>query len=576
MTASQTKAATSKRWRVKPEPPGLPAGEWPALIGRLLAHRGVRTTGEARAFFDTNAATGLFALPDLDRAVERLGRACRAGETVAVFGDFDVDGVTAAALLTEGLRSLGARPIPYLPHRVNEGYGLNTTAIGSLRALGATLLVTADCGTSSVQEIAFARGQGMDVVVLDHHTVPPQLPIGVAIVNPKRPDGRPSGRDPATKDEPAACGIAYYVLVALYDTLGRVPDEASMLELVALGTVCDLAPLVGENRRLVQRGLQAIGRTERPGLRALLDIAGGDPARVDTEAVGFGLGPRLNAAGRLAHARLAFDLLTSRDEDEAQRLATELDSLNRERQRATVTALALAEELMRDEGLPAVAGEPPLIMIGHEEFPSGIVGLIAARLADSRHRPAIAYERGAQTSRASARSIPEFDVTAALRTCPELFERFGGHRMAAGFTARNENLPAIKERLIAHAEEALHDLELTPSIDIDAELPLSALRGEEIRWLRRMAPYGVGNAEPTFLSRNVLVAERRAVGQDGRHLRLKLRDGALIWPAIAFRQEGDGIDEGAHIDVVYSISADRRTSDALELRVLDLRPAATA
>ncbi|MGB2694395.1 MAG: single-stranded-DNA-specific exonuclease RecJ [Dehalococcoidia bacterium] len=570
MTASQTKAPTSKRWRVKPEPPVLPAGEWPALIGTLLAHRGVRTTDEARAFFDTTAATGLFALPDLDRAVERLTRACHSGETVAVFGDFDVDGVTAAALLTEGLRSLGAQPIPYLPHRVNEGYGLNTTAIGSLRALGATLLVTADCGTSSVQEIAFARGQGMDVVVLDHHTVPPQLPIGVAIVNPKRPDGRPSGRDPATKEEPAACGIAYYVLVALHDALGRAPDEASMLELVALGTVCDLAPLVGENRSLVQRGLQAIARTRRPGLRALLDIAGGDAARVDTETVGFGLGPRLNAAGRLAHARLAFDLLTCGDEDEAQRLATELDSLNRQRQRATETALALAEELMAEEG------EPPLIMIGHEEFPSGIVGLIAARLADSRHRPAIAYERGAQTSRASARSIPEFDVTAALRTCPELFERFGGHRMAAGFTAKNENLPAIKERLIAHAAEELRGLELTPGIDIDAELPLSALRGEEIRWLRRMSPYGVGNPEPAFLSCNVLVAERRAVGQDGRHLRLKLRDGALIWPAIAFRQEGEGIDEGAHIDIVYSISADRRTSDALELRVLDMRLAVTA
>src|SRR3990170_1537430 len=265
-------SAIPKRWALRPEPDAIPTGAWPPLIGRLLASRGVGTAAGARAFFDASTPTPL-ALPDLDRAVARLARACRAGETVAVFGDFDVDGVTAAALLTEALSSLGARPIPYLPHRVNEGYGLNMDAISTLAGLGATLLVTADCGTSSIEEISFARRREMDVVVLDHHKVPERLPIATAIVNPKRIDGG--------TDEPAACGVAYYVLRALHDALGRPADEARMLELVALGTVCDMAPLNGENRRLVRAGLSALARTERPGLRALLAVAAIDPARID-------------------------------------------------------------------------------------------------------------------------------------------------------------------------------------------------------------------------------------------------------------------------------------------------------
>jgi single-stranded-DNA-specific exonuclease len=551
-------STAGKRWRVRPEPPVILRGDWPPLIGRLLAHRGVTSADEARAFFDGGTPPALPALPDLGPAVERLARACRAGEQVAVFGDFDVDGITSAALLTESLAALGARPIPYLPHRVDEGYGLNNEAIDSLRQLGATLLVSADCGTSSVEEIAHARRLDMDVIVLDHHKVPERLPLGALIVNPKRDD--------AIREEPAACGIAWYVLRALHDALGRPADEARLLELAALGTVCDMAPLAGENRRLVRDGLRALVRTERPGLRALMEVAAVDPARIDTEAIGFALGPRLNAAGRLAHARLAFDLLTTPDEERARDLAIELDSLNRQRQQATEAAVALAEELLADEG------DPPLLMLGHAELPAGIVGLVAARLVDARQRPAVVYQQGDEESRASCRSIPQFDITQALRDCPrELFVRFGGHRAAAGFTARNEHLPAIKERLLAIAGERLAGEELQPTIEIDAELPLAALRGEEIRWLARMAPHGIGNPEPTFLSRNVVVAERQNVGVDGKHLRLKLRDGAVSWPAIAFRQTGDGIEAGERIDLVYSLSADRRLSDGLELRVVDLR-----
>lgn len=553
-----TKTAPPKRWRVRTEPDVVPQGDWPPLIGRLLANRGLRTTVEAQAFIDNSPPP--IDLPDMERAVARLAAACRRGETVAVFGDFDVDGVTAAALLTEGLTSLGAKPLPYLPHRANEGYGLNVAAVASLAGLGATLLVTADCGTSNVTEIADAAMRGMGVVVLDHHTVPPLLPAADAIVNPKR--------DPNSKDEPAACGIAYHVLVALHGALGREVDDGSMLELAALGTVCDLAPMSGENRRIVRDGLRALGKTQRPGLRALMASAGLDPHRIDTEAVGFTIGPRLNAAGRMAHARLAFDLLTCRDEARGEELAAELGSLNRQRQQATEQAMALASDLLDDD-------DAPLLMLGHAELPAGIIGLVAARLAEAYYRPAVVYEQGDDLSRASARSIREFDLAGALRSCPELFERFGGHRAAAGFTARNEKLPEIKEKLQAHAGERLAGVDLAPAIEIDAEAPLASIRGDEIRWLGRLAPHGVGNPEPAFLSRNVQVVERKAVGADGDHLRLKLRDGPVVWPAIAFRHEGDGIEEGAPCDVVFTMSADRLSSDGLQLRVLDVRPTAT-
>ena len=526
--------------------------------GRILALRGVRSAQDASAFLDSEIRTAAPALPDLEPAVERLARACRSGETVAVFGDFDVDGVTAAAILSESLTSLGAKPLPYLPHRVDEGYGLNTNAIASLRDLGATLLVTADCGTSSIAEVAFATSLAMDVIILDHHTVPPQLPIGALIVNPKR--------DEHAVDEPSAGGIAHYVMLALHEAIGKVPDEGRMLELAALSTVCDMAPLTGENRRLVRDGLRALACTERPGLIALMECAGVDRARCDTESIAFALGPRLNAAGRMAHARLAFDLLTAPDEDTARPLAAEIDALNRERRQAQDDALALAEELLAEED------DAPLIMIGHPDFPLGIVGLVASRLVESRHRPAIVYQLGDDESRASARSIHEFHVTDALRECPELFVRFGGHRAAAGFTATNDNLPEIKERLIAAAERELSNADLSPVVEIDAEVPLSSLRGEEIRWLRRLAPHGQGNPEPVFLSRNATVLERKTMGADDAHLRLKLRDGNVTWPAIAFRQTGEGIVEGERADVVYAFSQDRIGNGALELRVLDVRP----
>ncbi len=580
-------SVTGRRWRLRGR---FPEGElerapYPALVRHLLWHRGVRTAAEASRFIE-GPATGSgehdpLLLPGMEEALSRLRQALRGGETVAVFGDFDVDGVTASAVLTQGLRELGAKVVPYIPDRFAEGYGLNLGALDTLRQAGARLVVTADCGTSSLAEVEYAGRLGMEVVILDHHTVPAQLPAAVATVNPKRPDSRYPER------ELASAGLAYKLMGALYESLGRAHSTGSgqawepqrYLDLVALGTVADMAPLQNENRWLVKRGIAALAQTQRPGLRALMEAAGIDPRLVDAEAIGYALGPRLNAAGRLAHARLAFELLLEEDGERAMQRALELTALNQERQRQTWAALELAQELLAEEDPRA-----PLIFIGHGEIPAGIVGLVAGRLAEERYRPAVVYEEGESTSRASCRSIPEFDITGALRKCSELMVRFGGHRAAAGFTAENDKLRALKEALLGQAEEGLAGVELTPVIDIDAAVPLHRMSGKMIQWLSALEPFGQGNPEPTFLSRDVEVADVRTVGSDGKHLRLKLRDpdgqgGRVTWPAIAFGLGPESpcqfeVQPGQRLDVVYSFSADRGAQGALELRVKDVAPAA--
>lgn len=559
--------ALTRRWRLRGRFPehALADTPYPPLVRHLLWHRGLRSAAEADAFIAGTLPDGgpdPLLLPDGGPAIDRLRRAVQDGETVAVYGDFDVDGITASAILIESLTELGARVVPYIPDRFSEGYGLNAAAVDTLRGQGATLLVTADCGTSSIAEFDHAGRAGMDVIVIDHHTVGSTLPPAVALVNPKRPDNRYPDR------ELASGGLAFRLMAGLYDALGQEWRPERFLDLAALSTVCDVAPLRGENRWLVKEGLRALARARRPGLRALMESAGVDPLRVDAGTIGYVLGPRLNAAGRLAHARLALDLLLEPDPGRAAEIALRLSALNQERQQATAAAMDLARELLADED-PAT----PLIFVGHAQIPAGIVGLVAGRLAEEYYRPAVVYERGEATSRASCRSIPEFDITAALRIRPDLLLRFGGHRAAAGFTAENDKLPALRQALLTHAREVLADVELSPVIDIDAQIPLHRVNGSLVQALTRLAPFGEGNPEPVFLSRGLEVADVRLLGSEGSHLRLKLRDPdgqgqRAVWPAIAFRRGGDDVAVGDRLDVVYSFGADNLVG-GLELRVID-------
>lgn len=556
-----------QRWRVLPSAPAeaLADSPFPPLIRHLLYHRGVRSPDEAARFLflEPWPESDPLRLPGIERSVERLAAAIESGEPIAVFGDFDVDGLAAAALLTQALQELGATVFSHVPHRFSEGYGLNVAAIDALWERGATLLLAADCGTSSVAEIEHACRLGMDTLVLDHHTIPSALPPALALVNPKL------GPADSPFAQLASVGVAYETMAALHQSLSAQPWEPlRFLDLVAIGTVADVAPLVRENRRLVKEGLAAIAGAERPGLRALIEVAGLRPEGIDTEAIGYGLAPRLNAAGRLAHAELSLRLLLAQDEADALDIARQLNALNRERQRQTEEALALAAELLAAEDPDA-----PLIFIGHPNISEGIVGLVAGRLAEERYRPTVVYQLGESESRGSCRSIPEFDIVGALRRQEHLLVRYGGHHAAAGFTVANRHLPALKAGLLEQAAAELADVEFLPTLEIDAELPLGSLRGEEIRWLQCFRPFGEGNPQPTFLSRRVLVAESRPVGSDGRHLRLKLKDGSVTWPAIAFDLGTRTAEPGPWVDVVYSLAADRQGEGALELRIQDLDPA---
>ena len=556
--------STRRRWRGRARPDVIPRGDWPELAGRLLALRGVTDDASAAAFLDKpGAQPDCTALPDIDIAIDRLSRAVGSAEHVAVYGDFDVDGVTSAAQLCEALSSLGAAPVPYIPDRFSEGYGLNIAAIETLHRDGATLLVTADCGTSSIDEVARARELGMDVIILDHHTVPPELPDATALVNP-----RVLGATPGGLLELATAGLAFHVAATLHAACDRTFDADAYLDVAALGTVCDMAPLIDENRRLVRAGLPAIARTRRPGLRALMEVSRTDVASLSAEDIGYRLGPRLNAAGRIAHAKLALELLMTRDDDRGRELAQQLDALNRERQERTMEAVDMATAMVE------AAGEPPaLIMVGHEDFSSGIVGLIASKLVNLYGRPAVAYERGATTSRASCRSIDDFHITDAMRSRPDLFVRFGGHRAAAGFTVQNARLDEVREHLIAEATRALAGRELAPILEIDCNLPLRQLRGEEIRWLARIGPFGIGNPQPMFLARGVTVMDARTVGNGDKHLKLRLRDGSITWPAIAFDMGAFPAGRGDRVDVVYALDLGR-SDGQLEIRVEDMRRAA--
>ena len=532
----------------------------PPVVGTVLAARGVTTREAAERFYKPHleGRHDPLLLPGIERALQRTRAAIEAHETIALFGDFDVDGVTSIALLKLALERLGATTIPYLPDRFREGYGLNVGAVDLLREEGASLLISADCGTSSVTEVAHANSLGLDAIVLDHHTVPSELPAALAVINPKR-EGSPY---PFT--ELAAVGVAYRFLQALYESLGRELPERDFLDLVALGTVVDVAPLEDENRAIVAAGLECMRTSPRPGVEALARIAGTKAGRIRSETLGFGLGPRLNAAGRMKHARTALDLLLAETPIAAQVVAEELDQLNRQRQEECERGLLEAHDLLG-------TSDDPLTMVGSERMHAGIIGIIAGRLVEARSRPAIVYEQGPETSRASARTFGDFDIVKAIRKESDLLVRHGGHRAAAGFTIRNEHLDLFRDRIVNTAAEQLAPEDLRPSITIDAEASLADLSGVEIRGLTQFEPCGHGNRRPVLLSRNVELRDARRVGSDGSHLKLKVREGASTWPGIAFRM-GE-MEPAGELDIVYSLSREWR-GERMELEVLDFAPSA--
>lgn len=572
------------RWIVAPKvPPDSPLsangdGIHPVLR-QILYNRGLTHPAEVQAFLENRylASRDPYELADMDRAVERIVKAIESGESMVVYGDFDADGVTSTVLLTETLRAMvddRRLVMPYIPDRVDEGYGLNLEAISNLRERGATLAISVDCGIRSPVEVAHAQAIGLDMIVTDHHSLGRVLPPAVAVINPKRSDSAYPER------MLAGVGIAFKLAQALRQAMPDRTnfDETNLLDLVALGTVADLAPLLGENRKLVAEGLGVLNEVRRPGLAALMNVSGLQPGTLTAESIGFALGPRINAAGRLSHAYDAARLLISTNAHTATEQARLLDELNQRRRTMTQQMSARAEAMVDPDSLIIIAGDP--------EFRSGIVGLVASRLAEHTYRPTIIMEKGEHESRGSCRSIPEFHITDALDQVADLLVRHGGHAQAAGFTIKNENLPEFTSRMTAIAEGELCERDLRPALTIDAEINLRDIDWAFFEYLAQLEPTGTENPTPLLLSRGVKVVSHRPVGTDGSHLQLFLVDSnhehtyrtgpgssGQAFPAIAFRQ---GVWAGRlpdTIDIVYRLSVNHwQGKSNLQLVVEDICP----
>jgi len=539
------------------------------IMRQVLFNRGYATDATARAYLraEANFDPSPFQMTGIPATVERVRYALDHNEPIAIYGDYDVDGVTATALFVQALRALGGNVRGYIPNRFDEGYGLNNEALSALQADGVKLVISVDCGIRSPDETAHARAIGLDLIISDHHQpADGDLPPAFAVINPKQVGDLYPDKDLA------GVGVAHKIVQALLDSIGTAAEgfqADDLLDLVALGTVADLAPLVGENRILVRKGLQKLRETKRQGLFSLAAVSDLPLSRITATSIGFTLGPRLNAAGRLESALAAFELLTTTDVKTAGDLAQQLNVQNRQRQEITRKIQAEAEAIV-------MADDPAadLFFAVHPDFNAGVVGLAAARLVETYYRPAVVGQISAETTRCSCRSIPEFNITEALDQCKDLLIRHGGHAAAAGFSVRNENLEALKERLKSLAMEQLRGRDLRQTLTADTEVPLSELKPELLKHLEYLQPTGYGNPEAVFVSRDVRVTNSRTVGAESKHLKLMVTDGRLTFDAIGFRLGHLQPDLPLRVDVLYTFESNEfngRTS--LQLNLKDVKPA---
>ena len=567
------------RWRL-PDPIDVPA-EAIALgrsLGlserqvRLLAGRGHGP--DALAAWVGRAEDGLHdpaLLPDAGAVVERVGLARRRGERVLVFGDFDADGLTGLAVLSEALGDIGLDVDVHVPLRVADGHGLSRRAVEDAAARRCSLIFTVDCGTASGEEIAFAAGRGIDVIVTDHHHVPRRLPPAVAVVNPHRPDSVYPDR------QISGAGVAFKVAQLLVSAAGHGGSHGGaasrvaleLAELAAIGTVADVAPLVGENRAIVRLGLERLRGQPRPGLAALLARAGVAHQAVDVESLGYVIAPRLNAVGRLGDATVAARLLLTRDPDEARRLAQELEAANAERRTLLASALAEAREALGVAGLPAE--EAIVTVVG--PWSPGIVGLVAGRLAEEHGRPAVVVSSEVSPWRASARSAGGFDLAFAFEACADLLERHGGHRDAAGCTLAPHAWEPFRRRL-GELAAALDPLDRLPTLSVDLLLPAADVDYRLLRELAVLEPSGPGNPPPLVAITGLEVMRARVV--QGGHSQLTLRKGLEVLDAIAFDRPdiAPAVEVGTRVDVVARLASRAFGGyESLQLEVRDVGPA---
>ena len=539
----------------------------PADVCRLLAARGYAAPDAAKRFLrprlDHVEAPGV--LHDAARAVARMADAVRRQEVIVVHGDYDVDGMSSTALLTRVLRGCGARHVvPFVPNRLTDGYDLGAAGVAAARAAGATLVVTCDCGTSAHGAVDDLMRGGVDVIVTDHHLPGHGMPPAYAVCNPRHPACASSDKDLA------AVGVAFKLALALCEALG-VPLSLAhrQLDLVALATIADVAPLRGENRVLVRYGLKLLAETTHPGLRALIRSSGLEGKALTAGRVGFVLAPRLNAAGRIADAKLGLRLLLAEREDEANAIARELEELNRARQELD---RAVLDDALRQVEQPA-ARDRFAHVLHREGWHAGVIGIVASRIVEQTARPAVlvAVEHG--VGKGSGRSISAFDLHAALGECADLFQRYGGHRAAAGLTMDAQQLPAFVERFVEVAKRRLTVDDLVPVLRVDLDVPLDDIGEDLEKLLRHFEPFGVGNPAPVFRATGARLASApRKIGSDGLKFLVEARRGDLEAVGWGLAERAGGFDVARAFDLVFKLERDEyRGVSRLQLRVADVR-----
>lgn len=552
-------------WNILPPPPKLPEIPGvPSTIRKILYQRGIIEPADVELFLHTDERVEQdpFLIPDMAPAVLRAHQALLSGEKIAVYGDFDADGITATAVLVQGLKQLGANVIPYIPNRATEGYGLRQSAMEKLREQGVSLIITCDTGVTAVREVEIAKKMKLDIIVTDHHVPVGPLPSACAVIDPKRNDSNYPFKDLA------GVGVAYKFLQALVKGKARSEILEKSADLVAIGSVTDMVTLIGETRYWVKKGLAQINKVERVGLQEMLKNASLQAGKITEQHLSWIIGPRINAAGRIDNANTSYQLLTTDDPSEAAFLAAELEHKNAERVRQTNELLGKAYEMIVSGGT-----EHPILIAAGEDFHSGVMGLVAGKLSEKFYRPVILFKLGKETCRGSGRSIPEFDIINALAECKELLTRFGGHARAAGLNLDIEDFHTFRQRITELARNKLAGLDLKPHIDIDLELQLGNLHRNLYDHIQRLAPFGIGNPEPVFISRTVEVLDARQMGNNQEHLRLKLRQKGAIWDVIGWNMGNYFSELEKYIDVVFTLELNHWNGEEyLRLNLIDFSP----
>lgn len=527
----------------------------PSLVAQILRTRGLADE-EMPAFLTPRAAVAGPPMLGQDRAVERLTRALAARERIVVYGDYDVDGIAGAAILVRAFRHFGVQVAAYIPNRYEEGYGLNEAALRQLAGDGAEVIVTVDCGITAVHEAAVARELGLDLIITDHHHPPAVLPEAHVLMNPRLPG------DPSPDKDLAGAGVALRLARALIGPLGFAVREDELTQLAALATVADVVPLRDANRVIVASGLRALNAAPLVGIKALIDRSGLKAGRIGASDIGFGLGPRLNAAGRIADAEDALRLLLTEDAEEARTLADRLEEKNTERQRLT-------NEVVRAARVRA-AGQTDawVTVVADAAWPAGIVGLAASRLVEDHGRPAIVIALDGDEGKGSCRSIAGVHIAEVLDACDDLLIKHGGHAMAAGFSIRAADLPAFQARLDEVVRGVLGGVRPVPLLRVDAEIEAASLTPRLALELAMLEPCGAANPRPHLLLRDVKVHGVRQVGADSDHLRCKITVGRFTFDAMAFRRgdRADAMTSEGRVDAVVTIGTGLRGFVELELR----------